>query len=227
MTSRSSAKAFYAAVFASAVLPFVPVLRFGLLPFDYLNTHLHELFHALTALVTGGFVDHIEVFSNGSGVTLTKGGIVPAIYMAGYLGASLFGSAMVQSCNSEKAARIWLRILGFLVLGSNILWVRGDLVGWSLGLAWPVVILFLAGRLKGDNLLIAAQFFAVQQCLNSLKALRDLLILSGTDTPTDANLLAQSTHIPGIIWALLWTGVSLFGIAMAMMKIHRQARPSH
>ncbi len=222
MSQRRAANAFYLAVVLSAILPFVPILRFLLLPFDYLNTHLHEMGHAIVAILTGGHVERIEVYASAAGVTLSRGGIPAAILMSGYLGASLFGSAMVQSSNTEKASRIWLRVLGILVLISNIIWVRGDIVGWTIGLAWPVVILFLAARLKGDQVLFAAQFFGVQQCLNAIKSLRDLILLSGSTTSTDAQLLANDTHIPAIVWALIWTGVSLFGIISAMVKIGRQ-----
>ncbi|MBS1703620.1 MAG: M50 family metallopeptidase [Armatimonadetes bacterium] len=223
---RPVTRAFLIAIALSIVLPYLPIVRLLLLPFDYLNTHLHEMFHALTAILTGGQVSHIQVFTDGSGVTFTRGGLTPAIQMAGYLGSSLFGAAMIQSATNEKAARIWLQVLGGMVLVSNVIWVRGDLVGWTIGLAWPVVILVLASRLKGDSLVFAAQFFAVQQCLNALKSVRDLVLLARTDVPTDAQLMAQSTHIPAIVWALLWAGVSLFGIGLAVVKMNSSVKRS-
>lgn len=221
MNKNPAAKAFLIAVILSVVLPFIPILRWGLLPFDYLNTHLHELFHALAGILTGGTVDHIEVFATSAGVTYTRGGWNPIIQMSGYLGASLFGSFMVQSCHNEKKSQLWMRILGIMVLVSNVLFVRGDAVGWTVGLAWPVIILYLANKLKGEHLLFAAQFFAVQQCLNSIKSLRDLLLLANTDITTDAQLLARDTHVPAIAWAILWTIASVFGIILATLRIYR------
>ena len=229
MGKNPASKAFFIAIALSIFLPFVPGLKWGLLPFDLLNTHLHEMFHAIAAVLTGGQVDHIEVYKTGAGVTMTRGGIVPVIQMSGYLGASLFGALMVMSCRTEKSARIWMRILGGFILTSSIIWVRGDGVGWTLGLAWPVVIFFCSSRLKGETILFASQFLAVQQCLNSVKSLRDLVILSGTDVTTDAQLLAKDTHVPAVIWAVLWFGVSLFGIVMAVIKINKRvetAKPS-
>jgi Peptidase M50B-like len=224
-----ASKAFFLAIGLSAILPFIPILKYGLLPFDLLNTHLHEMFHALAAVISGGQVDHIEVYKTGEGVTLTRGGLAPLIMMSGYLGASLFGALMIVTCRSEKSSMIWLRVLASFVLVSDIIWVRGDLVGWTLGLAWPVVIFFASARLKGESLIFAAQFLAVQQCLNSVKSLRDLVILSGSNVTTDAQMLANDTHIPAVVWALLWAAVSLAGIVLAVIKINggpKQPKPS-
>ena len=225
MGKNPASRAFFIAVALSIVLPFVPILKWGLLPFDLLNTHLHEMFHALAAIFTGGQVDHIEVYRTGEGVTLTRGGIAPIIQMAGYLGASLFGAAMVMFSRNDRTSMIWLRILGGMTLASTILWVRGDVVGFTLGVAWPIVIFFASSRVKGDGLIFVAQFLAVQQCLNSVKSLRDLVFLSGSGVPTDAQNLANDTHIPAIVWAVLWFAVSLFGIVMAMIRINKPIQP--
>jgi hypothetical protein len=224
MDKNPAPKAFWIAVLLSAVLPFIPVVKWVLLPFDLLNTHLHEMFHAIAAVVTGGQVDHIEIYRTGEGVTLTRGGVAPLIQMAGYLGASLFGAAMIMFCRSGRSSMIWLRVLGALVLISSIIWVRGDFIGWPLGFAWPVIIFFCSSRLKGESLIFAAQFLAVQQCLNSVKSLRDLLFLSGSNIPTDAQSLANDTHVPAIIWAVLWMLVSLAGIVAAVFRINRKPK---
>lgn len=222
MTRQRAARAFSIATLLSIVLPFIPILRYVLLPFDYLNTHLHELCHAAVCCLTGGKVDHIVVFMNGEGVTYTWGGYDPAVQMAGYLGSSLIGSAMIWSMNTQKKARFWLVVLGAAVFASSIMWVRGDVVGWPLGIVFPILIVWAAFRLKGDHLLLAAQFIALQQCLNSVRSLRDLVLLSSSGRETDAHHLAQSTHIPEIIWALLWTAVGVFGLVCAVIHTYRK-----
>ncbi len=221
MGKNPASKAFLFAMVISIVLPFIPILKWGLLPFDLLNTHLHEMFHAFAALATGGQVDHIEVYKSAEGVTLTRGGISSIILMAGYLGASLFGAIMVIGSRNEKYSKFWLRFLAVLVLVSSTIWVRGDALGWMIGFAWPILILFGSFRLKGQALVVAAQFLAVQQCLNSIKSLRDLVILSNSTVVTDAQMLANITHIPAMVWAIMWLAVSLFGIGVAMVKINK------
>ena len=221
MQKNPASKAFFVAIVLSIVLPFIPIVKWGLLPFDLLNTHLHEMCHALAAILTGGQVEHIEVYKTGAGVTLSRGGVVPIIQMAGYLGASMFGAVMVMSSRGERSSTIWLRILAGLVFVSSIIWVRGDIFGWTLGFAWPILIFFLCTKVKGEGIIMIAQFLAVQQCLNSVKSLRDLVLLSGTDVVTDAQLLANDTHVPAAVWATLWMVFSLFGIVMAMIKINQ------
>ena len=216
-----ASKALLIAIGLSIILPFIPVLKWGLLPFDLLNTHIHEMFHAIAAVISGGEVDHIEVFKSGEGLTFTRGGLSPLIQMSGYLGASLFGALMVMMSHTEKSSMIWLRILGGLVLVSSTIWVRADFVGWTLGFAWPIVIFFLSSRLKGHSLIFAAQFLAVQQCLNSIKSLRDLVMASELGRMTDAQNLANDTHIPAIFWALSWMIIGVFGIGLAIHKINK------
>ncbi len=214
--------AFLIAVMASVVLPFIPIIRGILLPFDYLNTHLHEMFHALAAVLTGGSVDKILVFRNSEGLTVTYGGFVPLIFSAGYIGASLFGAFMVRSSIHERAARKWCQMLGVMILLVNIAWVRGDVVGWPIGIFWGVFLMVLAAKLQPKDILLVAQFLGVQQCINGFKSLRDLLLLTGARAEnTDAALLAKETGIPAAGWALLWTVLGIYGVVMAVIGLNK------
>lgn len=222
MRRNQANSAFYFAIGVSAVLPFIPVLRLALLPFDYLNTHLHELFHGLAALVSGGTIGRILVFANSEGVTTTYGGVGPLISSAGYIGGSLFGALMIRSCTTGSVAQKWIRGLGIAILISNALWVRGDAIGWSVGFAWAVVLLLVAAKLPQNELLYVAQFLAVQQCVNGFKSLRDLILLSGDRANmTDAAILAKETGVPAMVWALLWTGLGTYGLFAAVTSFNR------
>ena len=62
---------------AGAILLLLWIIPFGglvLLPLQYLNTHIHELSHAVAALASGGQGMNISVFPDGSGVTQFQGG---------------------------------------------------------------------------------------------------------------------------------------------------------
>lgn len=211
--------ALVAAVIASAILPFIPVLKWALLPFDYLNTQFHEAFHALAAVASGGMVSHIEIFTNAEGVTWTAGGIAPLIQSAGYIGASLLGALMIGSSVKVESARRWLTVLGVALALILILWVRGNPTGLVSGIFWSATLFILGTRLPAHWSLFAVQFLGVQQCLNSLKSLRDLIYLSAENQRmTDAANIAESTHIPAIVWAVLW---GVIGFAAMGVAVHR------
>ena len=215
-------KAFWIAVVASICLPFIPYLRLLLLPFDFLNTHFHEMFHAIAAIGTGGQVGSIRVFSNAEGVTQTAGGIGPVISMAGYLGASLLGAFIVRTSHNQSNSRNWLKALGIVLCIAQVIWVRGDAVGWIFGLLWGAILLISSAMLNSQWVLLAAQFVGIQQCLNSLKSLRDLVILSNSNAQTDAHAMQNFTHLPALFWALVWLLVGGFGVILAAFTLHKE-----
>lgn len=204
-------------VWASAisfVLLVLPQGRLILLPLTYLNTHIHELCHALAALGTGGQPLEIKVLANGSGTTPVTGGFLSVIASAGYIGSALIGAALIFFGRTERGARIALTVLGVALAVSMLLYVRGDTVGAISGLAW-IAVLFASARFLSDlHVEFAAQFIGIQQCLNATLSLWILLRISTIqEIQSDASIMQDATHIPALAWALLWTltsGVCLF-----------------
>ena len=75
------------------------LLPFGdtiLYPINLLVTILHELGHGLGAILTGGYVDAVQINPDGSGWTRTGGGWVSVILMGGYLGSAIFGNLIFR-----------------------------------------------------------------------------------------------------------------------------------
>ena len=197
----------------------IPGVQRALLPLQYLNTHLHELSHAMTAILTGAQVERIVVNSNGSGETPVAGGILLLIASAGYVGASMFGAGMIYASRTERGARGMLWALTCLLTFSMIVWVRGDSVGEIAGIGWIVVLAMFATTLKGKPLLFCTQFIGIQQCLNSLTSLLTLVQLSmSTEVHSDATILYDATGIPPVIWALGWSGFSLGLVLWTLRK---------
>ena len=190
----------------------VPLVREVLLPVMYLNTHIHELSHAIMAKITGGEVLKIVVNADGSGETPVMGGSLLLIACAGYLGASIVGAAMIALGSSEKNAKRTLSTLaGFLGL-SMLVWVRGDTVGVIAGFAWVLILGGMAIFLSGKMLVFCCQFLGLQQCLNSLMSLFALLRLTAsTEAHSDASILQSLTGFPSFFFALCW---SLFSIIL-------------
>lgn len=188
----------------------IPVTRPLGIPLVFLNTHIHELWHALAALATGGQVQFIKVFADGSGVTPVGGSFLPLTASAGYVGASIVGGALIAASRRTDTAQRALMTLGIALAVSMVVFVRGDLVGWIAGGFWTVACLWGAQRLKPETIAFVTAFLGVQQCLTSVQALLVLFHLSvGTSVHSDALLMQQATGLPSVLWAGLWIAMSV------------------
>lgn len=212
-------KSLVAAAILSAALLFIPIANLFLLPVTYLNTHIHELFHALAALGTRGNVSDIKVFSDGSGVTQISGGLTLIVGSAGYVGASLAGGWMiVLSRNAKSASRMMVGLAAILAL-SMLIFVRGDLVGLVAGASWIVALAYFGNRLTPEAAVFSGQFLGIQQCINAFQSLQTLIIISSSPkTMSDAMILQRSTGIPAIIWACVWTLFSVVILVLCLKK---------
>jgi hypothetical protein len=202
---------------ASVLFWAIPGIAWLLLPLEYLNTHIHELGHALAAVATGGDVVFIKVFASGGGVTPVLGGNTIALASAGYVGAAFAGGFLLYFGRSEKGSRTLLVGLAALLGLALLLWVRGDAVGVISGFVWIGLLLAMARGLKGDALIFAAQFLGIQQCLHSVQSLYTLLQINAlTSHHNDAKVAEMATGVPSLAWALLWFLVSLAWMVVAI-----------
>ncbi len=197
------------------VLWYVPVTRPFMVPLIYLNTHIHELWHALAAVGTGGKVEYIQVFASGGGVTPVYGSIMAITAAAGYTGASLVGGLLIASSRKAATARKALQFLGIALLVSMVLFVRGDVVGWIAGGVWTAAILIGAKHLQDRQVGFATAFLGAQQCLTSLQALMVLFHVStNTDAHSDAMIMQRMTGVPASVWAMMWIVISLAAMGL-------------
>ncbi|MFY9233934.1 MAG: M50 family metallopeptidase [Fimbriimonadaceae bacterium] len=201
----------------------LPILSWVFLPVQFLNTHVHEFFHAASAILSGGEVGHIAVLGSGGGVTYVNGGSALLTGSAGYLGSSILGALLVVLSGSDKGARTACWILGSLIGLSMLLWVRADWTGVIWGLAW-VAGLFAAGAwLKGSTLHFAGQLIGMLLCLSAAQSLLTLLGISATTgLHSDARLLEMVTRVPAIAWAFVWLFFGLASMVGALRTAWKQ-----
>lgn len=102
-------------------------------PLRVLVVLLHEIFHALTALITGGGVNTIEVISHRTGLTTLYGGVPAAVYSAGYLGTAFFGAVVLGSTYRWPVKRSLYLGIGVLLIVNTLVFVRNPF-GWAYGL---------------------------------------------------------------------------------------------
>lgn len=221
MNRQNSLKAHQTAILTatvvSIVLWFVPFLRWVTVPLQYLNTHIHEACHALTAVATGGMVDHIQVHANGNGETYTAGGSEFLISSAGYVGASIVGALILVLAKNGRAAKGVLIGLAVVMGYSLIVWVRQDVFGIASAIAWIAALVAMAIYLKDETRHWVAQFVGVQQCVNSVQSLFFLVKISGFGVrQSDAGNMQAATHIPALVWSILWCLVSFAAMGFAL-----------
>ena len=223
--SRSALGRLLLASALSVALSLVPMASQLLYPLRLFVTFIHEGSHALAATLTGGQAFQIAVMPDASGVTLTAGGWEPIIVMAGYIGASAYGAAMLALARRPGTARIVLGVSGLIVALLDLLLVRNGFgLGW--GIAIALGLLFAARRLSGKAAELTAMFLGVQCVINSLYDLKTLVGLSAIPNGpvSDAVLMSQIIPLPPLVWAVFWGLLSCGILGAALRPYWQKAR---
>jgi hypothetical protein len=207
---------------AVATLWWTPLL----FPFRLLTTTVHELCHAIAAMVTGGTVQGFGVDVNGGGVVLVTGGWPVIVYSAGYLGSTLFGGTMLLIAKNASGRRRALRFVGLatvvvLALAGLIRAARNgtllDVIVFNDFRAFGIVTLIVGALLlvaaKAPDIIVAIVCYTIA-VLSVLYAVFDLLnVFTSTIRPlggfNDARGLAAATHVPAVVWAGIWCLVAV------------------
>ncbi|MDH5720821.1 MAG: M50 family metallopeptidase [Spirochaetia bacterium] len=185
-----------------------------LAPFKVFVVFLHEISHAMGAILTGGTVNKITISWNESGLTKTMGGNFLAIASSGYLGSIVWGSSMLYSSLQNKAPRIISSLTGSILLYFTFRYFDDLEVSiFFLGLLWG--LLFLATCffiLKVNRFLL---FF--MGGLTSLYAVYDLGdFFRGDVLKTDAGIIARHYlgDMPSALPTAYFIGIFLSAVSI-------------
>src|SRR5439155_6119338 len=97
-----------------------------------------------------------------------------------------------------------------------------SLFAWMAGLGLGLSLFLSAKFLPPAAAHFLLSFLAVQCCLNALFDLRTLFLLSSlTPTHTYALNMQMSTGIPAIVWAILWSVISIAILIVALFSYRR------
>jgi hypothetical protein len=111
-------------------------------PFRVLVVLLHEIFHALAAVLTGGGVHAVEVISHRTGLTSLYGGLPGVVYSAGYIGTAFVGSLLLASSHHYPVKRSLYLGTGTLILANTLIFVRTPF-GWAYGIVAGLFLITL------------------------------------------------------------------------------------
>ena len=114
-------------------------------PLKILVVFLHEMSHALGALMTGGTVESIEISWDESGNTITRGGSFLIIAISGYIGSIFWGSLMLYSSFQTKFVRRFTIFLACMV--SYFLYTYGTKIPVNMvffSFFWSILLILTA-----------------------------------------------------------------------------------
>ncbi|WP_068547131.1 M50 family metallopeptidase [Thalassotalea crassostreae] len=197
---------FWLLLVVALVLQYIPFLS---IPFNWLESYFHEISHGLAALLTGGSIVQIELFTNGAGLCTTLGGSTFVIAFSGYAGAVMWGVLMYKIAQlNNRVTHIASALLALLIVVSCLLWVR-DLLTLFICLCLLALFLFSLKISHFPILPVVLKLFAIMVLLNSLKS---PLYLIDNQNIGDGAMLASLTFIPEMVWIVIWSAIGASGI---------------
>ena len=160
-----------------------------LVPFKVFVVFLHEISHAMGAILTGGSVNEISISWNESGITRTTGGYFLAIASAGYIGSIIWGSLLLYASLQNKMPRTISSLTGIVILYFILIYFESfEISIFFLGLFWGVLFLLSCFFFAKINRILL--FF--MGGLTSLYAVYDLGdFFRGDVLKTDAGIIAK------------------------------------
>ncbi|XXF75992.1 M50 family metallopeptidase [Myxococcaceae bacterium GXIMD 01537] len=197
-------------------------------PLKLLVVMMHESGHALATLLVGGSVEHITLASNESGACMSRlpEGVLRqvAVYSAGYVGSAVAGAVLLLATFRLGlrrwmlgAACVWLGVMG-------VLYARDPFT--LMFCAGTALALGLAAKYLPDGLVeVLNLFLATFTALYAAFDLRSDLWNSAVRAQSDASMLAERTHVPAMVWAVIWSLLSLALLgAAAYASVHARPR---
>lgn len=192
------------------LLSFIPVLGFIVYPLKIFVTYIHELSHAVMALLTGGSVHAIKIHTDTSGETLSSGGWFWLISSAGYVGTVLVGVTCLKMIMLNRSPKhVMLFFIGVMLASLYFIGFQ-SLFGLSFGMGLVSIFGWLWYKASPKLLSFIVSFMSIQLVCGAFYDLKVLFALSGTSVATDAMNMQIATGIPSFFWAGLWTVGSLF-----------------
>lgn len=177
---------------------------------------LHEVSHAAMAVATGGEIQRIVITPDQGGGCYCPGGSAFLTLSAGYLGSLAWGTVMVVLARARRPApRDTTTAIGTAVLVLTALYVR-NAFGILFGALFGAMLLGLRAAGRTVHVLVLTAL-GLTSCLYALLDIKSD-VLDRPHLPSDAQMLANLTGVPTILWGVLWIGI---GTAVSVWLFQR------
>lgn len=200
-------------------------------PLKIFTVYLHELGHALMAFIFGYGIQGFRVNFNESGYTLVQPkGWFSSFMIAngGYLGSILF-ALLILYLKRTAARKFILGILAIIFLAVSI-----RFSGFSFTLLYSIIFagfVLVVYMVQNDKLMdwvidiigISSVAYAIYDTFVDTILLQlnlQLHLIGGWDKQpmTDAMQLAKLTHIPAMVWGIVWLGIAVLAVNTTLLK---------
>ena len=179
-----------------------------LYPIRLFVTFLHEFGHAIGAVLTGGWVEEVQINQDGSGWTRTANGNRPITIMGGYLGSAIFGNILFYvGAKLKWLVKPMLFVLICAMLVTAFYWFNSFFTT-SVLVLFSLVLCFIALKTDfGQEVLmflgLASVLFIIQDFnvgpRSDLKAYEEVMVI-----------------LPAQVWMYIWLGVAILLLYLNM-----------
>ena len=177
---------------------------------------LHELSHGMAAVITGGSIDHIEVNAQQGGVCWTSGGNRFLTLTAGYLGSMTWGGLILVGASRTRFDRHMSAAIGLFVVVMTVFYVR-NMFGFVFSLGFGLAMLAISRWMSEQFNDLLLKVIGLTSCLYAILDIVDD-VLKRPGIGSDADMLAELTHIPTLVWGVVWV-VAAVAVAAVFLKL--------
>jgi len=205
-------------------------------PIKLFTVFLHELGHALMALVSGSDITALKIYFNESGyVTSLPKNWFSAFFIAngGYLGSVLFAICILLVKNTRfKKYIIGVIAIIFLAVTFKYAGIISFTMLYSVIFAAFALVIYMIQNEKLNDWVIeiigiGSVTYAIYDTFVDTVLMQinnQFGLFSWGKMPvTDAVQLANLTHIPAIVWGIFWLVISVFAIYATLFKRKRKS----
>jgi len=200
-------------------------------PLKIFSVFLHELGHSLMAVIFGNGIAGFRINFDESGyaLTLPKSGFSSFIIAnGGYLGSVLF-ALLILDLKKTAAKKYILGTSAILLLGMAIVYGKSVFtIIYASIYAGIILLLYMMKNEKLNDWVIdiigvSSAAYAiydtfVDTILLEINLKLNLIAGWGTSRPvTDAVQLENMTHIPAVVWGIIWLTIACIAVYSTMM----------
>ncbi|MCI0710213.1 MAG: M50 family metallopeptidase [Chloroflexi bacterium] len=214
------------ALLASAIIVYliwnVADFVFILYPLRLFSTLVHEMSHSIVAVITGGEVTQFVVNTDHSGYALVRGGYMPLIASAGYLGTALFGSIVFYANNRFRHANSVAFMMGLSIVVVTLIYANpilsGHFAALIVALAFGIGLMVLGWKAPMWPNLLVVNVIATITALDAVNGALTLARFTQETHHNDAVIFwrVATPWLPSpniVAWAWAAMAITMFGMA--------------